>query len=86
MKKNNVPIIYLWMYKKILDRDSNLLSVKEVSEILRRSVLHQVPRPLHFKILKEMERYELIEKINDKAGYRILGNKEYRKVLEPFLT
>jgi len=73
------------MYKKLKEEDSAVMSVGTINEKLRRCVLHQIPRPLHYKILKEMERYQLIELINRKRGYRILYNKEYRKLLPPLI-
>ena len=73
------------MYKKLKEEESQVMSVRTVNEKLRRCVLHQIPKPLHFKILKEMERYRLIELINGKKGYRILHNEEYRKLSPPLI-
>ena len=44
-------------------------------EILKRNVYH-TPRNIHYRILNEMESFGLIERINNRAGYRILKIKE----------
>jgi len=75
-----IPIIYLWMYKKLREENSQLLTVRTVNEVLKRCALHQIPKPLHIQIIKEMERYGLVEKINNRRGYRVLENKEYKKI------
>lgn len=79
-----VPILYLWIYKKLVDRGNYLITHRKLKEILRRTI-HQIPKPLHIKIIREMEEYGLIENVNkDKRSftYRVLPNVAYREVID----
>lgn len=65
----------------MLDKGSTCLRVDIIMEVLRRNIYH-VPKSCHKEILKEMEQHNLIEKINNRAGYRIY-NVEHRIIEFP---
>lgn len=76
-----IPVIYLWIHYKLLAQKQNVMSAKCIVEIIRRTV-RLPPKQLDRQILIELEKYNLIEKINKKSGYRI--NQDKLLVLEPF--
>lgn len=75
MKTENDPFIYLWIYKKMCDkwgRNCNtVVYSKDVIEIIRRTV-YQIPKKYDYYILKELERYNFVETINQQKC-KILG-------------
>jgi len=66
-----IPIAYVWVYKKLLNKESDVLRTSVVIEVIKRN-FYRLPRTIHYEILKEMEGYNLISQINRKRGYRIL--------------
>jgi len=69
-----IPIAYLWIYRRLLERKTNPLRTQLVLEVLRRNFYH-MPRSIHYKILDDMEYYGLVQKIN-KQTYRLLYPKK----------
>lgn len=74
--KKETPVIYLWVYHKLGKKGGSILRTSVVLEVIRRN-FYQIPRSIHYKILDDMERYKLIEKINHKKGYRILDSTPF---------
>ena len=73
MPPSSVPIIYLFIYGKIRKRANSavVISCGNVLEVLKRT-FYQVPRMFHYEILKDMEKYKLLKKI-DRKKYGIIG-------------
>lgn len=57
------------------------MSAKSIIGIVRRNI-RLPPKQLDYEILKELEEYELIERINKKVGYRVFQGKLI--TLDPF--
>ena len=73
--KNSIPLIYLYIYKKFVEHIGyRETQTKKILEILRR-VVYQVPKKYHHLMLKEMEEYKLIKKLNMQK-FQILKSKE----------
>lgn len=68
--KTKIPIAYIWIYRKMQDR-GDLIRTSVAIEVLKRN-FYRFPATILYKILKDMEKYNLIQKINTKKGYRIL--------------
>lgn len=70
--RNEVPLVYLYLHKKLKERFNCFKEVKysAVMEIIKRTV-YQIPKGYHNIILKELEGYNLIKKINTQR-YEIL--------------
>ena len=68
-----IPIVYLWVYKKLLQKECNPLRTKIVLEVLKRN-FYQLPLSIHYKIIRDMQYYGLLEKINKKV-YRLNTKK-----------
>lgn len=83
-RDEEVPLIYLWIFKKLCDkwgRCNTIVYSKEILEVVRRTI-YQVPRKYDYFILKEMEKFQLIENINQQR-HKILGscaNKKLKKL------
>lgn len=72
--KTNTPIVYLWVYKKMVEKfgkDNQIILAKELLEVLRRTV-YQIPRQYDYYIMKEMCGYGLLERANTQK-YKLLG-------------
>lgn len=72
--KYNIPLLYLYIYKTLIDKFGKrdiIVSRKKVLEIWRRSI-HNIPRKYDFFILKEMDEYGLIRKLNNQ-DYELFG-------------
>ena len=67
--KDRVPIIYLYLYKKFLEKNSTHLRTNLILEVLRRNLYH-ISKKIHYEILEEMEEQGLIKKVN-KRVYQI---------------
>ena len=67
---NDVPVVYLYLHRKMLDKKSSHLRVSVTLEILKRTIYH-MPKSLHHQVLKEMEEHNLIKKLNNRLGYMI---------------
>ena len=82
MKQNNkIPLIYLWIYKKMVDRfgkQNQIIVVTQLVEIMRRTV-YQVPNKYNYFIMKEMIDYGLIEKVNQQK-YKLLASEADSKL------
>ncbi|MFI5405069.1 MAG: hypothetical protein ACHQ1D_01005 [Nitrososphaerales archaeon] len=89
MTQNKTPLIYLWLYKKMIDRfgkENQIIIAKEVLEVLRRTV-YQIPRRYDYYILKEMCSFELLEKVNSQK-YKLMGahaDSKLKEINEYFL-
>jgi hypothetical protein len=80
-KEDDTPLIYLWLYKKMVERfgsENTIALAKDFLEILRRTT-YQIPRKYDYFILKEMCNYKLLEKINSQK-YKLLGSKSERRL------
>jgi|TARA_R100000501_G_scaffold18054_2_gene35884 hypothetical protein len=63
----------------------NLIRTAVALEVLKRNY-YRFPTTILYEILKDMEHYELIQKINNKKGYRILPiERRELAVLRDFL-
>jgi hypothetical protein len=87
--KENVPLIYLYIYSKMLEKFGHkdiIMSTKNLIEICRRTV-HQIPKKYDFFILKELENYDFLKKINtQKYLFKGTGNeKKLSKLNDYFL-
>ena len=62
---NDAPLIYLWAYQKMLKKYKAEFEIPnaELLEIVRRT-FYQIPRALHYSILKDMSRFGLLELSN----------------------
>jgi hypothetical protein len=81
MKQNEVPLLYLFVYKSLIEkfgRYNRVLSRKSILEIWRRCI-HNVPRKYDFYILQEMCEFGLLEKINSKE-FQLSGSKSDEKL------
>lgn len=82
--KEEIPLVYLWIYKKFCDRWGRcniIVYTTEIKGIMRR-VIWQIPRKYDDKMLKDMEKYNLIMRIN-KHKHKIFGaeaNKRLKKI------
>lgn len=83
-KKEEIPLVYLWIYKKFCDRWGRcniIVYTTEVKEILRRTI-YQIPKKYDDEMLKDMQKHGLVERIN-KHKHKILGaeaNKKLKKI------
>ena len=79
-----IPLVYLWIYKKFCDkwgRYNVIVFTKDIEEIIRRTV-YQIPKKYDQCIIKELERFELIENINQHK-FKLngsLANKKLKKL------
>ncbi len=69
-----IPLIYIYIYARIKKNLSGTPFVRPsyLLEILKR--VCRIPQILHYPILQEMERFELIKRIN-KQSWEVLNNK-----------
>ncbi len=66
MKKDEVPLLYLFVYKNLIDKFGKydrMISRKIILETWRRCI-HNVPRKYDFHILQEMCEFGLLERVN----------------------
>ena len=82
--KTKIPVAYIWIYCKMRDR-GRLIRTSVAIEVLKRN-FYRFPATILYKILKDMEKYGLIQKINTKKGYRILPiHRQELVVIDSFL-
>ena len=75
------PLLYLWIHYKLQEQGLKIMRTKSIVEIIRRNV-RLPPKQYNVNIIKELENYKLIEKVNRKVGYKI-SQKRYLS-LDPF--
>ena len=66
MKKDEVPLLYLFVYKNLIDKfgkHDRIIPRKGILEVWRRCI-HNVPRKYDFYLLQEMCFFGLIQRIN----------------------
>ena len=73
----SAPLIYRYLHQKLVERDSQLMHSKRVIEVVRRTILLPKSRSLDYKILRELEKFELIKKVNKKQGYVIKDERAF---------
>lgn len=76
---NEIPLLYLFVYKKLIEKFgkyNRVISRKALLEIWRRCI-HNVPRKYDYYILKEMCDYGLLERINNQEFK--LFSQDYKK-------
>ena len=81
MEQNEIPIIYLWIYKKFCDkwgRCNTIVYTTELKAIMRRTI-YQIPNKYDYAVLKEMINYKLLEKIN-RHKCKLLGFNAGKKL------
>ncbi len=88
MKKSNrdIPLIYIYIYAKMKKHLTGTPFVRPgyLLEILKR--ICRIPKPLHYPILREMEKFELIRRIN-KQNFEVLNNSCNKRLEKyPFKT
>ena len=83
---NKIPCIYLFIYKIFKSKAEGkiFISYETIREVLRRR-LHKIPRCLHYEVLKEMEKYNLIKRVGHTKNiqYELLG-KDIDRLLNQF--
>lgn len=81
MVKSNkeVPLIYVYIYAKFVKHlaGTPFIRPKYLLEILKR--ICRIPQILHYPILKEMEKFELLRRIN-KQSWEVLNNNCINKI------
>jgi len=72
--KKQVPLIYIYIYAKFKKHLQGTPFVRPsyLLEILKR--ICRIPKPLHYPILKEMEKFELVKRINHQS-WEVLNSK-----------
>lgn len=82
--EDKIPIIYLFIFSKILEKYSRggIVYAKNLIEILRRTV-YQMPGKYDYFILEELEEFKLVKKL-DRYKYEIIGGSEKLKELNEF--
>jgi len=72
-KKSEPPVFCLWIYQKIKKRANGRVFVPyaTILEIIKRSI-PWTPRVLYYPIIKDLERYNLLRRV-DKKKYEIIG-------------
>lgn len=65
-KREDERIIYLYIYKQIIDRHGKyrIVATKDLLEILRRNI-HNIPWKYYYPILMEMHTLGFLERINN---------------------
>jgi len=83
MVKSNIkiPLIYIYIYFKFRNRlaGTPFVRPKYLLEILKR--ICRIPKRFHYPILKEMEKFELIKRINHQS-WEVMSNKCIKKLEE----
>lgn len=85
MKNKPVPIIYVYIYKLLKEKNKGFYIIKRdiLKEVVSRHFIcgkgyggtrKGVPRCFLFDIIKDLEDFELIKKV-DKSNYRICPSK-----------
>ena len=81
MKKppKEIPLIYIYIYARIKKNLSGTPFIRPsfLLEILKR--ICRIPQILHYPILQEMEKFELIKRIN-KQSWEVLNNNCINKL------
>lgn len=81
MKDNESPIIYLWIYKKMVDKfgkENQIILAKHLLEVLRRTVW-QIPRKYDYYILRELCDLGFMERVNTQR-YKLLAAQAEKKL------
>lgn len=73
-----IPVYYLYLYRKIKKKTNGnkYILYSSLMEVLNRTIFN-VPHTLHYEIIKEMEKYSLLKKI-DAYRYEIIGGQADR--------
>lgn len=70
----NPPIFYVWIYARIKQKSRGIfVPYATVLELLKRT-LPKVTRTLHYPIIKDLEKYKLLKRI-DRRKYKIVGGR-----------
>jgi len=86
-KEIEIPIVYLWLYKKFLEQNKSHVRTHEAIIIIR-NYIFKLNRTMCYNILRDMEKYRLLQRINQKY-YRVLleHEKKTKLVIDiPFLV
>jgi len=73
-KKDEVPLLYLFVYKNLIDKFGKydrIISRKKILEVWRRCI-HNVPRKYDFHVLQEMCEFGLMERVNSQE-FQLFG-------------
>jgi hypothetical protein len=92
-RENDIPIIYLFVYKKIKERNrGKTIKISDLRTIIKtnfREAKRLIPSFIFYPFLEEMEKFQLIKKVN-RDNYEILPNNcpKLRKLEQslPFLS
>lgn len=74
MEEKRVPFLYLWIYKKMIDRFGKVNIVvtnRELMEVMGRT-FYQIPRVHFYTVLREMSGYGMVEEVN-KQKHKIIA-------------
>ncbi len=84
MKKLNkeIPLIYIYIYAKFKKHLQGTPFVRPSYLLGTLKRICRVPKALHYPILKEMEKFELIKRINHQS-WEVLNNN-CNKILEKY--
>jgi len=82
-----IPIVYLWLYKKFLDKNCSHIRTRD-AEIIIKHCIYRLKVTWCCQILKDMERYGLIKRINRNYFQILLDHeKEVKRLIDiPFLV
>lgn len=61
---NNVPVLYLWIHKRIMDENKQCYIIERNKLYYRLSELFKIPKSLCVPVLKEMTRYGMVKDHN----------------------
>lgn len=78
-----IPLIYLHLYKLLIDKFGpidRVMRTNDFLEVIGRTI-HQIPHKYHLAVLKDMCRYDLVEKV-DKNHYKLIA-KDYQIKIRP---
>lgn len=80
MKSKEIPIFYLFIYRHLRKKANGrpFITHTNLFEILKR-VLNKVPNPLKYEVIRELEEFNLIKKIN-KRKYQLTGGRSDLKL------
>jgi len=78
---NEVPLVYAFFYKKIKEKNrSHIIRTSFLKECIGRIVVRaQIPRYFIYDIIKDMQKMQLIQRI-DHTKYEILDNNCEKKL------
>jgi hypothetical protein len=76
MKELDKPLVYLWVHHKLLEHGTIIMPPKRIIAIFR-MVVRLPQKQFNYEIIKELEKYGLIIRVN-RRGYRVLQQKFFR--------